>query len=186
MTDLWDEWERITRFLESARVAFARERATWESLGLVATNETTITARRDQVTYTTGLTDHLRAIADEEILHGAVLVNTYALTQWAAAEHLGTEIKFQQGIETWGEKLLVANDRTWDTVRGGLAGIAEAAVARNAFAHGVRQIDEATANRLERAGARPRTVGSSINLTYAQLRGHRLRLRSLLHQGGLG
>lgn len=34
MSSLWDTWAELTRFLESARLAFARERALWESLEL--------------------------------------------------------------------------------------------------------------------------------------------------------
>ncbi len=81
MEGLWHEWERLTRFLESSRVVFARERVMWESLDLADFDGARIKTTRDQVTYDVDLDDHLEALADEEILWGAVLVHSFALTQ---------------------------------------------------------------------------------------------------------
>jgi hypothetical protein len=95
----WDEWDRLTRFLESARIAFARERDYWASTrneraahGRISSPEGhyTVTARR-----------HIDAIDDAETLHGSVLVHSYALAESAAAEKLEDHRSFG-GIEDWG------------------------------------------------------------------------------------
>ncbi len=93
MEGLWHEWERLTRFLESSRVVFARERVMWESLNLKDFDGARIRSTRDQVTYDVDLDDHLETLGDEEILWGAVLVHSFALTQAAAAEKLSIDMK---------------------------------------------------------------------------------------------
>lgn len=61
----------------------------------------------------------------------------------------------------------------------------EAAVVRNAFAHGTRLVDAMASKRLESAGAPSRAVGSEVSLTYDDLRTYRSRLASLMNEGGL-
>ena len=186
MEGLWHEWERLTRFLESSRVVFARERVMWESLDLADFDGARIKTTRDQVTYDVDLDDHLEALADEEILWGAVLVHSFALTQAAAAEKLAIDMKASSGIEDWGGRLLKANGKTWKDVKGGLGGAVEVAVVRNAVAHGTRTIGESEAERLRKAGSKPeRKAGSKRTLSYPHLRGYRNRLKSLLEVGGL-
>lgn len=129
---------------------------------------------------------HLDAVADVETLYGSVLVHTYALAECAAADRLATHPRSLGRIEDWGARLLTTKDRDWTGVEGGLGGVVEVAVARNAFAHGSRMIDAADRKRLLAAGARTRPAGSPVTLTYDELREFRSRLQSLLNVSGIG
>jgi hypothetical protein len=180
----WDEWGRLTRFLESARIAFARERDLWTSPSIEGTEQGRISAPEGHYKVTPGR--HIDAIDDAETLHGSVLVHSYALAESAAAEKLAMDPRSFGGIEDWGARLLDANGRDWSDVKGGLAGAVEVAVARNAFAHGSRTIDASARTRLLTAGARTRPAGSRVTLTHPELREFRSRLQSLLNMGGLG
>ena len=187
MEGLWQEWERLTRFLESSRVVFAREEVLWKSLDLADFDGARIRTTRDQVTYDVDLDDHLATLGDEEILWGSVLVHTFALTQSAAEEKLEIDLRTTAGIEDWGGKLLKSAGKTWGDVKGGMAGAVEVAVVRNAVAHGTRTINPNAAGRLRKAGSNGNArEGSRVTLTYQNLRGYRIRLKSLLNAGGLG
>ncbi len=186
MEGLWDEWERLTRFLESSRVVFAREQVLWKSLDLADFDGARIKTTRDQVTYDIDLDDHLAAVADEEILWGAILLHTFALTQAAVSNQLGPEVSMANGIEDWGEKFLDSNGKSWSDVKGGKGGAAEVAIVRNAVAHGTRKMTSNAAKRLRNAKASTTArAGSRVTLTYQHLRGYRFRLESLLKAGGL-
>ena len=177
----WEEWGRLTRFLESARLAFARERNLWASLGI--DEQVRISAADGG--YNVAVHKHIDAIDDEETLYGSVLVHSYALAESAVATRLAIDPRSLGGIEDWGTRLLSTNDRDWSEVAGGLAGAVEVAVVRNAFAHGSRTIDPSARARLLTAGARTRPAGSMVTLPYAQLREFRERLRSLLNVAGI-
>ena len=181
----FDEWGRLTRFLESARLAFARERNMWASLGIDEPEHVRISAPADQGRYKVALKQHIDAVNDAETLHGTVLVHTYALAESAAAERLAMDARSFGGIEDSGARLLTASSRSWSEVNGGLAGAVEVAVVRNAFAHGSREIDSAAETQLLAAGASPRQAGSRVTLTYTDLREFRARLLSLLRFGGI-
>jgi hypothetical protein len=129
--------------------------------------------------------EHLDAIRDEEMLYASVLIHSYALAESIACDVLGQSPTAAGGIESWGERLLLANGKTWAAVKDGLAGAVEVAVVRNAFAHGTRRIEARMVKRLNKAGSPPRADGSSVSLTYEELRVYRARLRSLLRHGGL-
>lgn len=181
----YDEWDRLTRFLESARLAFERERTMWVSLGIDEPQHVRIAAQGPHGSYNVALNQHIDAVDDAEMLHAAVLVHSYALAESAAAARLATDQRSLAGIEDWGGRLLRSTGRDWTDVKGGLAGAVEVAVVRNAFAHGVRQIDAPAAARLFAAGAPVRAPGSRVTLAYAQLRGFRARLLSLMNAGGI-
>ena len=176
----YDEWGRLTRFLESARLAFARERNLWVSLGI--DEQVRISASEGR--YNVALHKHIDAVDDGEMLHGSVLVHSYALAESAAADRLAMDLRSLGGIEDWGARLLSTNDRDWSEVEGGLAGAVEVAVVRNAFAHGSRTIDPSARARLLAAGARTRPVGSVVTLPYSELKESRARLLSLLNVAG--
>jgi hypothetical protein len=181
----WDEWGRLTRILESTRLAFDRERSLWASLGIERAKQVRISAPEGH--YSVALHGHIEAVDDAEtLLHGSVLVHSYAPAECAAADRLATAPRSLGGIEDWGARLLNANDRDWTDVDGGLGGAVEVAVARNAFAHGSRTIDAAARTRLFAAGAHIRPAGSAVTLTYAELREFRGRLQSLLNSSGIG
>jgi hypothetical protein len=180
------EWGRLTRFLESGRLAFARERSLWASLGIDKPEKVRISAPEDQARYSVTLQKHIDAIDDVEVLHASVLVHSYALAEFAAFDRLGIAPRTFRGIEDWGEELLKANGRDWTYVEGGLAGAVETAVVRNVFAHGSRTFDAEARRRLLRAGARLGPEGAPVTLTYSELREFRERLKSLLNAGGIG
>lgn len=177
----YDEWGRLTRFLESSRLAFARERNLWASAGI--DEQVRISAPDGH--YNVALHKHLDAVDDGETLHGSVLVHSYALAESAAADRLAMDLRSLGGIEDWGARLLSTNDRDWSEVQGGLAGAVEVAVVRNAFAHGSRTIELSACGRLLAAGARTRPVGSAVTLRYTELREFRARLLSLLNVAGI-
>jgi hypothetical protein len=110
----WDEWDRLTRFLESAHIAFARERDYWASPRIERAAPGRISAPESH--YKVSPRRHIDAINDAETLHGSVLVHSYALTESAAAEKLEDPRSFG-GIEDWGARLLDANGRDWNDVR---------------------------------------------------------------------
>lgn len=175
----FDEWGRLTRFFESARLAFDRERNLWDSLALAAPADVRIAAP-----HRVKLEHHLAAVGDEEMLYVAVLIHSYALAESAAATALGMDVR-TLGIEGWGGRLLEANGCRWDAVAGGKGGAVEVAVVRNAVAHGVRTIDARASVRLNNAGVQGRRAGSPIALTYPDVREYRARLLSLLSAGGI-
>ena len=182
----YDEWGRITRFLESTRLAFARERTLWDSLALRDPDEVQISAPVHQGTYRVALRDHLSAVRDDETLFASVLIHSYALAESAAALRLNLGPPPAPKIETWGQKLLETTGRGWADVKGGQAGLVEVAVLRNTFAHGNRAIGQKDADRLIRLGIKSRPAESPVTLSYTELREYRGRLRSLLNHGGVG
>lgn len=185
MTTVWTEWGALTRFLESARVAFARERNLWHSLELADREAVTITTQTGTRHYAVSLEDHIAAVDDEVTLFASVLIHTYALAEDAACRQVGLDSRTAGGIEVWGKRLLDAYDRDWTGVLDSESGAVELAVVRNAFAHGTRTIDDSGAKRLASAGSPPRSPGDPVSLTYEELRLYRDRLRSLLRTGGV-
>jgi len=178
---IWEEWGRITRFLEGARLAFAREVGLLTSLQI--DHGVQLSASAGHGTYRVDVRDHLRAVQEEETLCASVLIHSYALAESGAAERLG-EARTLGGIEDWGRRLLEAERHDWGNVKGGLAGAVEVAVVRNAFAHGNRKVDARGEERLRAAGATTLTQGDPITLDYVTLKRYRTRLRSLLRHGG--
>lgn len=186
MSTLWNQWKDLTRFLESARVAFAREKMIWESLEFDDPGGVTISTTTGLRRFEVSLANHLAAVEDEQTLYASVLIHTYALAEDAACAHLGIDSREARGIETWGQRLLTAANRDWTGVLGGLPGAVEVAVVRNAYAHGTRAIDAQASARLTAGGAPARAVGETVALTYEELRVYRDRLRSLLRTAQVG
>jgi hypothetical protein len=183
---VWSEWGRLTRFLESARLAFARERNLWASLELRSAEDVKLSAATAHGTYTVALTQHLGAIRDEEPLLASVLIHSYALAETAAAQRLGGDARDFGGIEDWGRQLLATTGSTWDCLKDGVAGAVEVAVVRNVYAHGGRRIDEPAASRLRAAGKTDPKAGDLVALNYATVKVFRGRLRDLMGLGGIG
>jgi hypothetical protein len=181
----FDEWGRITRFLESARLAFARERNLWAALELHAPADVRISTPAHQGRYKVKLEKHLAAVSDEETLYASVLLHSYALAEAAASDKLGREVRTLGGIEDWGSRLLAGNGADWADVKAGKAGAVELAVVRNAFAHGSRSIGANAEQRLRAVGVTNRNAGSAVSLTYSDVREFRSRLLSLLRFGGI-
>jgi hypothetical protein len=183
---LWSEWGRLTRFLESARLAFARERNLWASLELHSAEDVRLSAATKHGIYNGALTQHLAAVRDEETLFASVLIHSYALAETAAAERLRGDARDFGGIEDWGTRLLATTESTWDSLNEGVAGADEVAVVRNAYAHGARSVDEPAANRLRAVGKTQPKAGDLVVLDYPTLKVFRGRLRALISHGGIG
>ena len=183
---VWNEWGRITRFLESTRVALAREHDLWSSLKLVRADETKFKSTTGDGSYRVRIADHLAAVEDDEALYASVLIHSYAIAESAVAARIHADLRDLSGIEDWGTRLLATSGKTWDDVAGGRTGAVEVAVVRNACAHGTRHLDRAAVNRLRAAGAAHVAEGDRIELDYPTLRIYRARLRDLLGAGGIG
>jgi hypothetical protein len=186
MSDLWSAWADLTRFLESARLAFARERALWESLELANRDKAKIAVQTGgRGLYKVRLDQHTQAVHDPITLYASVLIHCHALMDSAAADAIGVD-RLSGGIEAWGTEFLKRNGKVWADVRDGLAGAVEVSVVRNAFAHGSRKFGANDVARLTKSGAPPRAVGDAVSLTYEDLLLFRGRMQSLLNVGGLG
>ena len=186
LAPVWREWRRLTRFLESARLAFARESNLRASLELRSADEVKLSAATPHGTYKVGLQQHLEAVRDEEMLLASVLIHGYALAETAAAERLGGDTRDFGGIEDWGTRLLATTGSTWGALKEGVAGAVEVAVVRNAYAHGGRRIDESAANRLRTVGITSPARGELVVLDYAMVDVFQGRLRTLMDRGGVG
>lgn len=184
MSTVWETWAELTRFLESARLAFARERTLWQSLELANREGARLKVRVGKGWYKTRLDQHVQAVLNEEILYASVLIHSYALAESAAMDALALN-RAPGGIEEWGCRLLTQAGAEWANVRDGEAGAVEVAVVRNAFAHGTRRIDTLASKRLSEARAPHRPAGTEVTLSYEELRTYRGRLASLLNEGGL-
>lgn len=183
-TELWDEWKRITRFLNSTTVALARERLLWGSLELDDAPAVRLHVPAAKGKYVVRLDEHLDALAHLATLHSAVLIQSCAVAEAAACDRLGIDPRTAGGIEDWGAKLLAANGRSWQDVHGGLPGIVEVAVARNAYAHASHVLDGKASARLVAAGSSRWVVGDRIDLDREAVVDFRVRIRSLLRYGG--
>ena len=179
---LWSEWDRLTRFTESTRLAFARERNLWTGLEINGKDGVKLQTDTEQGKYVVRLDAHLDALGDEDMLYASVLIHSYALAEAAATKRLRAKIPCS--IEDWGSRLLERNGRGWSDVLDGMPGAVEVAVLRNAFAHGNRGIRPQAGDRLLAAGSSAIKTGNRVTLDYDQLRCYRARLRSLLHCGG--
>ncbi|MEO5663519.1 MAG: hypothetical protein ABIR39_09555 [Nocardioides sp.] len=184
MSDVWDSWAELTRFLESARLAFARERNLWQSLELADPDQASIRVRSGGGWYKARLDQHVDAVNDEITLYASVLIHSYALMESAAAEALSMN-RVKGGVSGWGRLLLNKTSSSWDDVRDGEAGAVEVAVVRHAFAHGTREIDSDAVKQLADVGAPAREVGDAVTLTYSELLAYRGRMASLLNTSGL-
>lgn len=186
LAPVWREWRRLTRFLESARLASVRDRNLWTSLELRSADEVKLSAATPHGPYKIGLQQHLDAVRDEEMLFASVLIHSYALAETAAAERLGSDVRDFGGIEDWGPRLLATTGSTWGALKEGLAGAVEVAVVRNAYSHGGRRIDESAANRPRAVGMASPARGDLVVLDYATVKVFRGRLRTLVDRGGVG
>ena len=183
---VWEEWGRITNFVESARLAFTREQHLWTSLEIRDLEDVRLSSSNGNSIYRVPLAKHLEAIRDEDILLGSVLVHSYALAESSAAQRLNIDARNFRGIEDWGARLLATTQSSWESLRDGLAGAVEVAVVRNAYAHGERHISPTARHRLERAGGSLAGQGAAVSLDYPTLKVFRGRLRDLMDVGGIG
>jgi hypothetical protein len=180
---LWSEWGRLTRFLESARIALARESRLWQTLELQNAADAKVRVDAAGAAYEVTLDQHRAALGDDWLLFAQVLIYSYALAESAAADKLGFPQVPDGGIEVWGRQLLTVAGNAWADVKDGQAGCVEVAVVRNIIAHGDQVYSPASINRLAAAGIAGKQPGYPVLLDYAILREYRARLKSLLRAG---
>ena len=183
---IWDEWKRITRFLESSRIAFAREELLWSSLEVKEKKELSLVTTEGQSTYSIAISDHLKALRNHDVLFSLVLGATYALAESYGRLKLGLadDKDLTGGIESWGKKLLDATGHDWSKILGGLPGIVEVSAIRNAYAHGARSVNQKMVNRFTAHGLTcPWSLGDEIFLTYELVETYRSRIKSLMRFG---
>jgi hypothetical protein len=181
---VWDEWGRLTRFHESARLAFAREGRLWNELELANADSATVRIKNGDRTYQASVAQHRRAVADEQLLGASVLLYSYALAESAAEDLLGPGANVSSGIEKWGDALLKKAGNSWVNVEGGKAGVVETAIVRNAIAHGDTSYTESNVNRILQAGGAPTWKAMDpLRLDYDSILKYRKCLKSLLRCG---
>lgn len=183
---IWDEWKRITRLLESSRIAFGREELLWSSLEVKEKKEVSLVTMDGPSTYSVALSDHLNALRNHDVLFSLVLGATYGLAESYGRLKLGLgdNEDLTGGVETWGKKLLDTTGHDWSKVLGGLEGIVEVSAVRNAYAHGARTVNQKMVNRFTAHGlVCPWSLGDEISLTYELVEAYRARIKSLMRFG---
>lgn len=110
---IWDEWGRITRVLESVRLALARERVLMQSLMLKDPAQAKLRIASGPTAYEAELAQHLEAVEDSGLVHSMALVHSYAVAEDAAAGALGIDASNMGGIEVWSQKLLDRAGNDW-------------------------------------------------------------------------
>lgn len=183
---IWDEWKRVTRFLESSRIAFNREELLWSSLEVREKKELSLVTTEGPSTYSVELSDHLKTLRNHDVLFSLVLGATYALAESYGRLKLGLgdDQDLAGGIESWGKKLLDTTGHDWSKVLGGLAGIVEVSAVRNAYAHGARTVNQKMVNRFTAHSlVCPWSLGDEVSLTYELVETYRARIKSLMRIG---
>lgn len=183
---IWDEWKRVTRFLESSRIAFDREDLLWSSLEVKEKKDLSLVTTEGHSTYSVALQDHLKALRSHDVLFSLVLGSTYALAESYGRLKLGLrdDQDLSGGIESWGKKLLDATGHDWSNVLDGLAGIVEVSAVRNAFAHGARTVNQKMLNRfIAHSLPCPWSLGQELSLTYEGVETYRARIKSFMRFG---
>jgi hypothetical protein len=180
---IWNEWKRITRFIESTRIVFSREELIWSSLEIPNKKDVILTTKQGPSTYTVALQDHLDGIRDTHVVHSIALVASYALVEsfGRIKLHLSDNDELKGGIESWGKDMLATAGHTWSDVLDGLSGLLEVSVIRNALSHGLKTVNQSMVNRFaSQSMTAPWGVGDKIEITYANLDKFRARLKSLM------
>lgn len=173
---LWDEWKKVTRFLEGSRIAFHRELMICSSFETEDQHTTRLTTKFGMSTFQISLAEYLKAIGDESVLFSVVLTSAYTLTESFARIklNLSEEEPLPGGIEGWGSKLLNRTGHGWNDVLGGKAGLMEVSIARNAFSHGIKEANDLMVSRFTSLGLEsPWQNGDAITLNYESLEEYR-------------
>ena len=186
ISDIWEEWKRLTRFLECSKIAFQRELRLWDDLEIDDPSTIRLSTQTGLSRFALTADQHIETLRDEELLYFIVLTYSYSLCERYARIKLGIaeHDRLTGGIENWGEQLINLTGNSWSGVLGGKSGIIEVAVVRNFLAHGTKVINPATISRFSSAGVTcPWTLGENILLTYEKVEEYRSRLKSLMRYG---
>lgn len=185
--EIWDEWKRLTRFLECSKIAFERELSIWSGLRVTDLNAIRIRTSNGDSLFTLTANEHIDTLRDEDLLCFIVLSYSYSLCECYARVKmgLGESERLNNGIENWGTHLLAQAGNTWNNVLGGRAGLIEVAIARNFIAHGSRLVGQSTLDRyLSAKETCPWELGETLVLDYTKVEIYRSRLKSLMRLGG--
>lgn len=112
---LWDRWRDLTRFLESTRISFEKERQYWSGVPHEQRPATPLRSEHlgGRSVYEISVTDHLRTIWDESVLCQSVLIFSFALAEAAALDRLGLDPDNDHGgIESGGTRFFNGLERT--------------------------------------------------------------------------
>ena len=186
IADIWQEWKKVTRFLECSKIAFTRESDIWKSLQIPDLGAVRISTANGDSSFSLTANDHLETLQDEGLLFSIVLTYSYSLCECYARVRmgLGEGDRLSGGIEAWGTDLLAQTGNNWPDVLGGRAGLIEVAVARNFIAHGSRLVGQSTIDRYSSAGEScPWVLGELLVLNYDKVELYRSRLKSLMKLG---
>lgn len=186
VAEIWDEWKRLTRFLECSKIAFQRELSIWAGLEVPDLSAVRITTQNGASNFKVTANEHIETLRDEDLLYFIILTYSYSLCECYARVKLGLgEIaRLNGGIEAWGSTLLSQTGNTWADVLGGRAGLIEVAVVRNFIAHGSRLVGQSTIDRFQTVGEPcPWQLGDAVALSYTNVEEYRSRLKSLMRMG---
>lgn len=186
ISEVWDEWKRLTRFLECAKISFRRELGIWDSLEVPDLEAIRLATQNGRSTFKLTAREHADTLQDESLLYFIVLTYSYSLCECYARIKLGLgeSERLDGGIESWGDQILKTTGNTWSDVLGGRAGLIEVAIARNFISHGSRSIGQSTLNRFQNAGEPcPWKLGYIFTLDYDSVEVYRSRLKSLMRVG---
>jgi hypothetical protein len=194
----WEEWGAITRIHGSAMIAFDHSK---QVLMNTASAETELVHSESGSSFKALLVDHLARIANGEDLHKMALLRYYGAfeTFTRFADYIISSgdfalvrrplvvdeieaiesLQLKGGVEAWTDMIIKQLRQNWSDVYGGMAGLVEVSLMRNAIAHGVRQMNQ---NMLDSAIARRTTLpfqtGQAITISFELLNEYRGRLRS--------
>lgn len=186
VSEIWDEWKRLTRFLECSKIAFQRELSVWAGLEVPDLSAVKIATQNGASNFRVSANDHIETLRDEDLLYFIVLTYSYSLCECYARVKLGVgeSARLSGGIEGWGATLLGQTGNSWADVLGGRAGLIEVAVVRNFIAHGSRLVGQSTLDRFQAAGEPcPWKLGDAVALSYTNVEEYRSRLKSLMRLG---
>lgn len=91
VAEIWDEWKRLTRFLECSKIAFQRELSIWAGLEVPDLSAVRITTQNGASNFKVTANDHIETLRDEDLLYFIVLTYSYSLCECYARVKLGLE-----------------------------------------------------------------------------------------------
>lgn len=182
---IWQAWRDLTRLHHSLRIAAVREADIWSSVSAHTEGSIRIHGHPagTAVAYDVDLKDHLAALESFETLGGLVLVESLSLAE--ALARVGLQKDELGQIESWGPGLITRNYQSPTRVFGGLGGLVEAVVVRNAVAHALQSWTTAMVNRVSAVGGPTHRRGERFDLSDDALQRYRSSIRSLMRLSGL-
>ncbi|CAM2161452.1 RiboL-PSP-HEPN domain-containing protein [Paraburkholderia sacchari] len=201
---VWDEWKKLTEFFALSDHVFEAQASAWSALPLASPATAELRIGDDDFKFESKGNRYAAVLADRHMLSTVVLLHSHGLMQTSMSEaydelarisHANTPLRTlyianpehitnlmkNGGVESWGTQILQDLGRSWTQVEGGKAGMVEAAVIRNALAHGQQYVSQTMVNRVTQSGGTlPWGVGNPIVLDVALTKEYRHRFRSLM------